>query len=95
MYKKISIILLKKVPSLKTLKRLWFIPPIKSIAKRKNQIIDQLAFCLIYLKLMNDFYMGKYVLIFSIFFPQYQCGFRKGYSAQHCLLAMTEKMKER
>ena len=31
---------------------------------------------------------------FSNFFPQYQCGFRKGYSAQHCLLAMTEKMKE-
>ena len=31
---------------------------------------------------------------FSNFFPQYQCGFRKGYIAQHCLLAMTEKMKE-
>ena len=31
---------------------------------------------------------------FSNFFPQYQGGFRKGYSAQHCLLAMTEKMKE-
>ena len=31
---------------------------------------------------------------FSNFFPQYQCGFRKGYSVQHYLLAMTEKMKE-
>ena len=31
---------------------------------------------------------------FSNFFPKYQCGFRKGYSAQHCLLTMTEKMKE-
>ena len=31
---------------------------------------------------------------FSNFFPQFQCGFRKGYSAQHCLLAMAEKMKE-
>ena len=30
---------------------------------------------------------------FSDFF-QYQCGFREGYSAQHRLLAMTEKMKE-
>ena len=29
-----------------------------------------------------------------IFSPQYQCVFRKGYSAQHCFLAMTEKMKE-
>ena len=31
---------------------------------------------------------------FSNFFSKYQCDFRKGYSAQHCLLAMTEKMKE-
>ena len=31
---------------------------------------------------------------FSNFFPQYQYGFRKGYSAQHVLLAMTEKIKE-
>ena len=31
---------------------------------------------------------------FSNFIPQYQCGFCKGYSAQHCLLAMAEKMKE-
>ena len=30
---------------------------------------------------------------FSNFSPQYQCGFRKGYRSQHCLLAMTEKMK--
>ena len=31
---------------------------------------------------------------FSNFFPQHQCGFCKGYSAQLCLLLMTEKMKE-
>ena len=31
---------------------------------------------------------------FSTFFPQYQRGFCNGYSAQHCLSAMTEKMKE-
>ena len=31
---------------------------------------------------------------FSIFFPRCQCGFRKGYSVQHCLLVMTEKIKE-
>ena len=37
---------------------------------------------------------GQICTYFSNFFPQYQCGFRKGYSAQHCLLAMTEKMKE-
>ena len=31
---------------------------------------------------------------FNNFFPQFQCDFCKGYSAQHCLLAVTEKMKE-
>ena len=35
--------------------------------------------------------MNTYI---SNFFPQYQCGFRKEYSAQHCLSAVTEKMKE-
>ena len=32
-----------------------------------------------------------YFGIYTYFFPQYQCGFRKGYSPQHCLIAMTEK----
>ena len=31
---------------------------------------------------------------FSNFSPQYQCGFRKGCSAQHRRLAMTENMKD-
>ena len=26
-------------------------------------------------------------------FSKYQCGFRKGFSAQHCLIAMTEKCR--
>ena len=30
---------------------------------------------------------------FETRFSKFQCGFRKGYSAQHCLLAMTEKWK--
>ena len=30
---------------------------------------------------------------FEIRFSKFQCGFRKGYSAQHCLLAMIEKWK--
>ena len=28
------------------------------------------------------------------FLSKYQCGFRKGYYAQHCLLAMIEKWKK-
>ena len=29
----------------------------------------------------------------SSFFSKYQCGFRKGFSAQHCLVSMIEKWK--
>ena len=31
---------------------------------------------------------------FEDVFSKYQCGFRKGYSAQHCLLVMIEKWKK-
>ena len=31
---------------------------------------------------------------FEDIFSKYQCGFRKGYSAQHCLLVMLEKWKK-
>ena len=34
--------------------------------------------------------MSKY---FESFLSKYQCGFRKEYSAQHCLLSMLEKWK--
>ena len=26
--------------------------------------------------------------------PKWQCGFRQGYSTQHCLLIMTEKLRQ-
>ena len=44
----------------------------------------------IYEKLM---YNQLYEYFDNILFPS-QCGFRKGYSAQHCLLVMIEKFKE-
>ena len=31
---------------------------------------------------------------FDNIFSKYQCGFRKGHSAQHCLLLMIEKIKQ-
>ena len=44
----------------------------------------------IYGKLM---YNQLYEYFDNILFPS-QCGFQKGYSAQHCLLVMIEKLKE-
>ena len=31
---------------------------------------------------------------FNLIFSPKQCGFQKGYSAQHCLMVMLEKFKE-
>ena len=75
------------VPSLKTLKRLLFIQPIKRTVKQKNQTVIFILpnFSKIHEELLRD----QICTYFSTFFPQYQCGFRKGCSAQHCLLAMT------
>ena len=42
-------------------------PTHKKDCKTENQTIDQLAFCLIYLKFANDFYMIKCILISVIF----------------------------
>ena len=35
----------------------------------------------------------KQLIFFESVFSKYQCGFRKGYSAQHCLLTMTKEWK--
>ena len=58
---------LKKSNFPKDFKKARFIQPIKRTAKRKNQTIDQLAFCLIYLKFTNDFYITKCILASVIF----------------------------
>ena len=35
-----------------------------------------------------------HIKIYRRYFSRHQCGFRKGYTAQHCLLAMIEKWKK-
>ena len=44
----------------------------------------------VYERCLHD-QMSKF---FDNIFSKYQCSFRKGYSAQHCLLVMTEKWKK-
>ena len=45
------------------------------------------------LKSSKDQFLNKVSAFFDNIFSTYQCGFRKGYSAQHCLVAMLEKWK--
>ena len=43
---------------------------------------------------MKDVFTTKCRLILIILLSKYQCGFRKGFNAQHCLVSMIEKWKE-
>ena len=42
---------------------------------------------------MRSSCLNKCLNILNLFLSKYQCGFRKGYNAQHCLLSMFEKWK--
>ena len=43
---------------------------------------------------MKDAYIIKCQKFFDNIFSKYQCGFRKDYIAQHCLLVLIEKWKK-
>ena len=42
-------------------------------------------------KIFEKILSKQIIICIQKFLPKYQCGFRKGYNAQHCLLAMIEK----
>ena len=44
-------------------------------------------------KIFERLIFKQLIMLFERVFSEYQCGFRNGYSAQHCLLTMTEKCK--
>ena len=43
---------------------------------------------------MQLFLPGTSAIFFEVVSSKYQCGFRIGYSAHHCLLVMIEKLKK-
>ena len=45
-------------------------------------------------KICDKLLSKQIIICMDQFFPKYQCRFRKGYNAQHCILAMTEKWKK-
>ena len=76
------------------LKRAYITPVHKKDSKSENNnyrpvsILSDISkmYERIMLKQMSEFFE-------SSFFSKYQCGFRKGFSAQHCLLSILEKWK--
>ena len=45
-------------------------------------------------KICDKLLSKQIIICMDQFFPKYQCRFRKGYNAQHCILAMIEKWKK-
>ena len=72
-------------------------PAFKRNQRLQKITTDPLAFYLIYPQYMKDAFTTKLTLqtYFDNILAKYQCGFRKGFIAQHCLASMIEKWKER
>ena len=60
---------------------------------RRKIIIDQPVSILSNISKIYERLPFKQIEYFEPILSKFQCGFRKGYSAQHCLLAMLEKWK--
>ena len=43
---------------------------------------------------MKNVYRSKFLIFFDTILSKYQCGFRKGHGAQHCIIALPEKWHE-
>ena len=57
-------------------------------------IIDQLVFSLFFSKIFERLLSRKLLEFFDTTLSKFQCGFRKGYGTQHCLLLILEIWKE-
>ena len=61
--------------------------------KDKKENYSQSAFYQSYKKHLKELRLYKCLLFFEDIFNKQQCGFRKGYNTQQCLLKMLEKWK--
>ena len=85
---------LTKGPFLKDFKKAMFHPTHKKDCKAEKSNYRPISILPNLSKIHERLLYDQMYTYFSNFFPRCQCGFRKGYSAQKCLLAMTEKMEE-
>ena len=74
------------------LKQADITPAYKKVKKMSKETIDQSAFSQICQKYLKNLCSNKCHNFFKTF-SKYQCEFRKGFSTQHCLLAILEKWK--
>ena len=71
---------------------------VKRVFKKKSRIDKEncrLASSLpVISKIFERLIFKQLIIFFEPVFSKYQCGFRKGHDAQHCLLTMTKKWKK-
>ena len=65
----------------------------KKVRKVRKKTIGQSAFYQPYQKYLKELRLYKCLIFLKTFFNKQQCGFRKGYNTQQCLLKMLEKWK--
>ena len=63
------------------------------VEEQINQTAGQLVFFLMSQNYMKDAFILHYTISLIKMLFQYQCGFRKGFSIQHGLPVMIERMK--
>ena len=65
----------------------------KKGAQRQKITIDQLVFSLFFQRYLKGYLVNYFYSSFDNILSRFQCGFRKGYGTQHCLLLMLEIWK--
>ena len=71
---------------------------VKPVFKKKSRIDKEnyrpVSILRVISKIFERLIFKQLIMFFEPVFSKYQCGFRKGHSAQHCQLTMIEKWKK-
>ena len=66
-------------------------PVFKKISRIDKENYRPVCILPVIYKMFERLILKQLIMFFEAVFSKYQCGFRKGHSAQHCLLTMTQK----
>ena len=69
-------------------------PVFKKGSKNQKENYRPVSILPIISRIFENILSKQLYIYFENILSEFQCGFRKGFSTQHCLLLMTEKWKE-
>ena len=76
------------------MKRANITPVFKKGGRNKKENYSPVSILSIISKMFEKILSNQLYIYFENVFSKFQCGFRKGFSTQHCLLLMIEKWKK-